>query len=165
MLLRFRRAVVCACAVLSFAVPRLAAAQDTTIAPVTASPLSEPAPLLTAAAPTAPPQAGGSQLTAASRANRGALAPMYVAFGTLQALDIHSTLRAVNSGAGTEQNLVLRGIANNPAALIAVKSGVTAATILLADTLRVRHRTGALVLMAALNSAFAVVVAHNYSIH
>ena len=89
---------------------------------------------------------------------------MYVAFGTLQALDIHSTLSAVNSGAGTEQNLVLRGIANNPAGLIAVKSGVAAATILLADKLRVRHRTGALVLMAALDSAFAVVVAHNYSV-
>jgi len=41
---------------------------------------------------------------------------------------------------------------------------VTAATILLADKVRVRNRTGAIILMAALNSAYAIVVAHNYSI-
>ena len=47
-------------------------------------------------------------------------------------------------------------------ALVALKAGVTASTILLTEKLRVRNRVGAIVLMAALNSAYAMVVVHNY---
>lgn len=38
----------------------------------------------------------------------------------------------------------------------------TAATILLEDLVRKKNRTAAIVLMAALNSAYANIVAHNY---
>ena len=92
---------------------------------------------------------------------RGALLPLYASFATLQALDGHSTLRALRAG-GEERNPLLRGIADRPAALYAVKAGVTASTILLIEKLRVKNRTGAIVLMAALNSVYSVVVAHNY---
>jgi hypothetical protein len=43
-----------------------------------------------------------------------------------------------------------------------VKAGVAASTIVLADKMARGNRVGAIVLMAALNSAYAVVVAHNY---
>jgi hypothetical protein len=91
----------------------------------------------------------------------GVLLPLYVSFAGLQALDAHSTMRGLRAG-GTEQNPLLRGIAGRPAALVALKAGVAASTILLTESLRVRNRAGAIVLMAALNSVYAMVVTHNY---
>ena len=94
-------------------------------------------------------------------ANRGALVPLYASFATLQMLDAHSTLRALRAG-GEEQNPLLKGLADKPAALVALKAGVAVSTIALAEKVRGRSRVGAIVLMAALNSAYATVVAHNY---
>jgi hypothetical protein len=90
-----------------------------------------------------------------------ALVPLYVSFATLQALDVHSTSRALDAGAG-EANPLMRGVAHRPAALLAVKAGGAASAIWLAHKLSKRSRTGAIVLMAAVNSAYAMVVAHNY---
>jgi len=87
--------------------------------------------------------------------------PLYASFASLQMLDAHSTLRAVRAG-GVEQNPLLRGLADKPAALVAIKAGVAVSTIAVADKVRGRSRVGAIALMAALNSAYAVVVAHNY---
>lgn len=96
-------------------------------------------------------------------ASRGLLVPLYASFATLQLLDAHSTLRAVRAG-GVEQNPVVGSMANHPAALVAMKAGVAASTIVLADKMRNRSRVGAIVLMAGLNSLYATVVAHNYSV-
>jgi Domain of unknown function (DUF5658) len=93
--------------------------------------------------------------------NRGILVPLYVSFATLQALDAHSTLRALNAGA-TEANPIVAGVAGTPAALVAMKAGVAASTIYLVEKVRVKSRRAAIVLMAALNSAYAAIVAHNY---
>lgn len=61
--------------------------------------------------------------------------------------------------AGSNRHEVARGFPfvhwRSAAALIGVKAGVGTATILLADKLRTRHRVGAMVLMAALNSVYA----------
>jgi hypothetical protein len=122
--------------------------------------LPSPAPSLLR---TAPPDAileEPSRETGAV-ASRGVLIPMYVTFASLQMLDAHSTLRAVNAGA-VEQNPLMRGLADRPVALVALKAGVAASTIVLADKMRGRSRVGAVVMMAALNSAYAMVVAHNY---
>jgi hypothetical protein len=100
------------------------------------------------------------ELSAVPRDERP-LAPLYVSFAVLQALDVHSTTRAVNQG-GVEANPLLRGVAQQPAALIAVKAGGAASTIWLSQKLARRSRTGAFVLMTAVNSAYAMVVAHNY---
>ena len=107
-------------------------------------------------------QAQESWRPASTRSSRGVLLPLYVSFATLQLLDVHSTTRALAIG-GVEANPVMRGVAGNPAALVAVKAGVTASTILLAEKVRSRSRVGAILLMAALNSTYATVVAHNYS--
>lgn len=92
---------------------------------------------------------------------RGVLVPLYVSFASLQMLDAHSTLRAVRAG-GVEQNPMLRGLADKPAAMVALKAGVAASTIALAEKVRGRSRIGAIVLMSALNSLYASVVVHNY---
>lgn len=93
--------------------------------------------------------------------DRGILIPLYVSFASLQMLDAHSTIRALDAG-GVEQNPLMKGVADKPAALIALKAGVAVTTIALAEKVRRRSRVGAIVLMAALNSAYATVVAHNY---
>lgn len=100
---------------------------------------------------------------ASARSSRSVLLPLYVSFATLQMLDVHSTSRALANG-GVEANPVMRGVAGNPAALVAVKAGVTASTILLAEKVRSKSRVGAILLMAALNSTYATVVAHNYRV-
>jgi hypothetical protein len=97
--------------------------------------------------------------TASSRL--GVFLPLYASFAGLQALDAHSTVRALQAG-GSERNPLLREIAGRPAALFALKAGVTASTILLTEKLRVKNRVGAIVLMAALDSVYAMVVVHNY---
>jgi hypothetical protein len=94
---------------------------------------------------------------------RGILVPLYASFAALQALDAHSTLRALDAGA-TEANPLLGGIAHKPAALLAVKAAVAASTIYLVEKVRVRNRGAAIALMAALNSVYATLVAHNYRV-
>jgi hypothetical protein len=93
------------------------------------------------------------------------LTPLYGSFIGLQALDFDSTMRAVRSGAGREFNPVLQPIAGSPAALLAVKAGTTAAIILTSERLRKDgHPVAAVMLMIGLNSAYAMVTAHNYRV-
>ena len=89
------------------------------------------------------------------------LVPLYVSFGTLQALDAHSTLRALQTGA-REQNPIVEPFGRNPAALFALKSATTVGTIVLAEKLRRHHPVKALVMMTAVNVAYAAIVAANY---
>lgn len=116
-----------------------------------------------AAPPVAPPVAPAPprQGPAAEPASRGVLIPLYVAFASLQALDVHSTMRAVGAG-HAERNPLLATAADRPPVLLAVKAGAAATTIYLVDRLRVRSRGAAIALMAVLNSAYAAIVAHNH---
>ena len=88
---------------------------------------------------------------------------LIVSFGALQALDAHSTLKALKNG-GVEANPVMSGIASNGGALLAVKMGTAAATAYFAERLAKNHPKRAVVLMAVLNSAYVAVVAHNYRV-
>ena len=92
-----------------------------------------------------------------------ALVPLYISFATLQALDVHSTLRAPAFG-GREANPIVDGMLGSPAALVAAKVGMTAAVYFASERLWRRNKTAALVTMIALNSAYATIVAHNYAI-
>jgi hypothetical protein len=129
-------------------------AQEPSLSSQTLPPLFTPAHAASGDALAPPPRTDLSN-------DRGVLVPLYVGFASLQMLDAHSTVRALRAG-GVEQNPLLRGLADKPAALVALKAGVAVSTIALADKMRTRSRVGAIVLMAALNSAYAVVVAHNY---
>jgi hypothetical protein len=97
-----------------------------------------------------------------SRRSRAVL-PLYVSFAALQVLDAQTTLAALDRGA-VEGNPMMRGLADNRAALFAVKAGTTAGAIYLAERVRARSPVGALLLMGGLNSLYAAVVANNYRV-
>ena len=91
------------------------------------------------------------------------LTTLYAAFVGLQALDVHSTMLAVQSGAGQEANPALRQIGSP--ALFAMKAGTTASIILASERLRKDHHPlAAVMLMIGANSAYAMITAHNYAV-
>jgi hypothetical protein len=115
-----------------------------------------PVPLVARGAPAA--------IAAAPRAERPAiLLPLYTAFIALQALDVHSTLRAPQFG-GREANPVVGGMLGSPAALVATKAGVSAGIVLVSERLWRRNRAASIVTMAALNGLYTTIVARNYAI-
>lgn len=147
--------VLAVCSVLAL-VATTARAQEAPLPTRTLSPLfTQTAPL------TAVPNEPTLESRFGSSADRGVLVPLYISFASLQMLDALSTLRTLRAG-GVEQNPLLRGFAHKPAALVAFKAGTAVSTIALVDITRNRNRVGAIVLMAALNSFYVAVVAHNY---
>jgi hypothetical protein len=90
-----------------------------------------------------------------------ALVPLYASFVTLQILDLHSTTKALASGA-VEANPAMKAVAGNSIGLTAMKAAGTAAVIVISEKLRTRNRAAAVGLMIAANSAMAMVVQHNY---
>lgn len=91
------------------------------------------------------------------------LLPLYVTFATLQMLDAHSTTKALQSG-GVEGNTLVASFAGNSGALYAVKIGTAAETIYLGEKIWRKNRFGALLTMVAVNSAYAMIVQHNYGV-
>ena len=96
---------------------------------------------------------------------RPALLPaLYVVQGALQAMDAHSTYSAINGGAH-EANPLMKSVVGNKGAMLAVKAGVAASTIWIAESMWKRgNRVGAIVTMIAANSVTGLVVAHNYKL-
>jgi hypothetical protein len=91
------------------------------------------------------------------------LVPLYMSFGAMQVLDIHSTQLGLKRG-GIEWNPMMRGIVGSPVATAAMKMGATAGIILLSEKLRKRNAAAAVMTMVTLTSASAIIVSHNYSI-
>jgi hypothetical protein len=91
------------------------------------------------------------------------MTPMYAATATLQLLDMHSTLQVVRQGGG-EANPLLQGVVAHPAAFAAVKAGIAAGMIYSASRMARHNKLAAVLTMAAMNSVYAVVVAHNYQL-
>ena len=88
---------------------------------------------------------------------------MYAAYGVLQALDAHSTLRALDSR-GAEGNPFVRPFASSPARLISFKAASTVGVLYLAERLRKKNQIAAVALLIGVNSLQAFVVAHNYRV-
>jgi len=91
------------------------------------------------------------------------LMSLYVSTALTQALDIHSTLKALGRG-GVETNPMLSGLTGNKAAFIAVKSAVAAGSIFAARRLAKRNKVAAIVSMVAINTAYGFVAYHNYKV-
>jgi hypothetical protein len=85
-------------------------------------------------------------------------------FVGLQAADAATTLYAVRSGKGIEVNPLVGGLANHPAALVAVKGALTTATVLSIRSLSKKHPKGAAFAMIGLNAASAFIVRSNLAI-
>ncbi|HET7697507.1 MAG TPA: hypothetical protein VFK57_17455 [Vicinamibacterales bacterium] len=88
-----------------------------------------------------------------------ALPALYGAYGTLQALDVVTTRRALGAGAQERNPLMKNG---SVGAMIAVKAAAGATTIYFAERMWKKNRVGAVIVMAALNGATAAIVARNH---
>jgi Domain of unknown function (DUF5658) len=137
-----------------------------------ASPLANAMPKLTFAtsvtAPAAMPIAPEAQSTIRPSFDYGShafktLLPFYASTAALQILDVRSTLQVIKLG-GSEGNPMLRGLAAHPAMFVGVKAAVAAVSIYSAQRLAKHSRVGAIATMVALNSVYAMVVAHNYQV-
>lgn len=105
-----------------------------------------------------------SLATAAARPRQqrpAGLVPLYVSFSALQALDTHSTSRAIGRGA-VEANPVMKGLAGSEAGMLAVKAAGTAGVIFASEKMWRKNRKAAVIFMVAANSAMAWVVQNNY---
>ncbi len=102
------------------------------------------------------------QLPSQPKASRGLL-PLFASYAALQALDVHSTLQAMDRGA-YERNAIVAPFVSRPAAFIAFKAGMTAATVFAAERLSKRNRIASYAVMIGLNFAYAAVVVHNYRV-
>jgi hypothetical protein len=78
------------------------------------------------------------------------------------ALDVHSTHVGLSSGRAREVNPLLRDVAHNPAALIAVKAASGIVVIYATEKLGKRNRKAAILTMIGVNAVTAAIVAHNY---
>jgi len=86
---------------------------------------------------------------------------LYVWTAGMQVLDTHSTLTAYQYGL-QERNPLLRGLAKNPPAFIAVKAGATAGVLYLADKSARHNKMATIVGLVGINVAYAFIVSHNY---
>jgi hypothetical protein len=109
-----------------------------------------------------PPVSTASGPTRLQSDGPGVVLPMYVSFAILQALDIHSTMTALNRGGAHESNPLMADVVDKPVAFVTLKAATGAGIIYLTERVRKRSRTGAIVMMAAFNSIYATIVAHNY---
>ena len=89
---------------------------------------------------------------------------LYLAQGTLQALDTQATLRAIASGKAREGNPIVSPFATQPVALVAFKGGVTAAIIFGVDRLSKSHPRAARIALAAIDGEYMYVVQRDYRI-
>ena len=109
--------------------------------------------------PTMAQAAGGFDVARPQRPDT--LLPLYLSYATLQALDIHSTMRALDRGA-VEANPLMKNLTASPASLVAVKAAGAAGVLYTTEQLWKKNPTAAVMFMIAANSAMAWVVQHNY---
>jgi uncharacterized protein DUF5658 len=144
-------------ALFAFAVPAAAADADALAAPVTSAEAAVVDAVGDVDWSLPPVHLGG--------AKRGSLLPsLYVGLAGLNAFDAYSTNRGLSQGA-IEANPLMRAATGNPATVWAVKAGVTAVSITLAERLWRQHRRGsAIAVMVISNGMMAVVAARNASV-
>jgi hypothetical protein len=102
-------------------------------------------------------------LPAPRRSRPGALLPLYTSHIALQALDVYTTTRGLRGGA-VEANPVMKDIARQPAALVAMKAATSAAVVLGTEKLWKKNRVAAVLVMIGVNAGMAIVVSNNYRV-
>lgn len=92
------------------------------------------------------------------------LPPLYASFALLQIFDGYTTTHGIQAGAA-EANRIIEPFAGRPAAVWALKAGVTVGAVLAGEQLwRRRHRVQAIAIMVASNAVLSVVAVHNASV-
>lgn len=154
-----RRLVAATVLGLALATPTFAADADSPNTALNTS--SAVATAVVTSASTADTDAGVGNFQRFSYGRPALLPSMYATSAFLQGYDAFSTMKALKNG-GREANPVMQAIVKNPAAFIAVKAGVTTASIMAAEQLwKSNHRMGAIGLMIASNAMMGAVAAHN----
>ena len=92
-----------------------------------------------------------------------ALRSLYATTAVMQALDVHSTMLALDRG-GVEANPLMAGVTRNKAAFIATKAAVATGTILAARSMSKRNKVAAVISLVALNTAYGFIVQNNYRV-
>jgi Domain of unknown function (DUF5658) len=92
---------------------------------------------------------------------RPLLPALYAGNIALQVMDTHSTFRALDAGL-VESNPVMRWTTAHPVAFVSMKAAATATTILVSEKIRKKYPWRAALFMAGVNSAYALIVSHNY---
>jgi len=110
-------------------------------------------------------QAGPADEPGSARPSKSTvlLGSLYASTVVLQGLDVHSTLSAINVG-GVEANPMVSPVTSHPVAFVAMKSAVTATTLLAAHRVAGHNKAAAIAMLVGINSAYALVVAHNYHV-
>ena len=88
---------------------------------------------------------------------------LYASTIALQALDVHSTMTALNRGA-VEANPLMGSATSNKPVFFATKAAVAASTVFVANRLAKHNKRVAIVFLAAINSVYAGIVMHNYKV-
>jgi len=91
------------------------------------------------------------------------LYPLYGSFAVLAGFDVHSTFAALDNG-GQETNPVARGLLGSRVAVPIIKAASAGAVVYVTEHLWKRNRAAAVLTMIAVNSAYGVIAAHNYSV-
>ena len=155
-----RRFVVATILGLAIATPTFAADTDAPINPLAAASTTAVAKAANAAVATdSESDAGAYQRFTYGRPSL--LPAMYMTSAALQGYDAFSTMKALKNGA-REANPFMQAVVQRPAVFIAMKAGVTTASIMAAEQLwKGNHRLGAIGLMVASNVMMGAVAAHN----
>ena len=154
-----RRFVVATILGLALATPTFAADADVPLNSLAAA--STAAVAAVSNAPTAKADADTDAYQRFTDGRPSLLPAMYMTSAALQGYDAFSTMKALKNGAH-EANPFMQAIVKRPAAFIAMKAGVTTASIMAAEQLwKGNHRLGAIGLMVASNVMMGAVAAHN----
>ena len=124
----------------------------------------QPAPAIRAAMATGAvqiPSAPIQQQPGIRQTPQGLLPALYAGNIGLQVMDTHSTFRALDAGM-VESNPVMRWTTDHPVAFVSMKAAATATTILVSEKIRKKYPWRAALFMAGVNSAYALIVSHNY---
>lgn len=108
----------------------------------------------------APAVGAGAAFTLPKRLRPALLPALYLSFAAFQILDADSTRSRLQSGA-CEVNPAMRRVASRGPLLVALKAGATAGTIYLVERLWKKNERRSLTLMAAINSAYLIIVTNN----
>jgi Domain of unknown function (DUF5658) len=92
---------------------------------------------------------------------RGLMPALYAGNIALQVMDTHSTFRALDAGM-VESNPLMGWTTEHPVAFVSMKAAATATTILVAEKIRKKYPWRAALFMAGVNTAYALIVSHNY---
>jgi hypothetical protein len=140
--------------------PRVSAAQD-----LTSIALSARAAVARAVIDT--PQADQASASAPVSSEYGHISfvmqSLYATTVVVQGLDAQSTFKALAAGA-VESNSLVKPLASNRPAFIALKAGMSAAFIYAGHDLSKRHKIGAILALGLINSAYTAIALHNYHV-